>query len=373
MEFQKCSKCKKEKELNEDNFELKGTIYTKNCILCLNHNRKDREKRKEIKVCCLVCKIELFKHNLKGHCETKTHLNNLNGIKKETKKKIIKTKKEIKLPIKCIYKIYCLDDKIKQMYIGKTNNFEGRVRGHYNTCNNPNNRDYNTKIYKFIRENGGWENWKIEIIQECEEEDIDKLELYYYDKFNHDLNCHKPSLYNKLKNSVLYIIQCKDKNIKECYIGSTSNFSYRKNAHKNSCNNSNCKGHNTKLYQFIRENGNWKNWGMIILKKIECNSLIDLIKQEQEAIDNCEYPLLNDGTAYISFEDKRKNKKIYDQKYKKNYNDKLKDDRIICKFCNSEMRKDKFKRHCKEAKKHQINVNKFTDDINNIIKLLKEI
>ena len=64
MELQKCSKCKKEKELNEDNFELKGTIYTKNCILCLNHNRKDREKRKEIKVCCLVCKIELFKELL---------------------------------------------------------------------------------------------------------------------------------------------------------------------------------------------------------------------------------------------------------------------------------------------------------------------
>ena len=31
---------------------------------------------------------------------------------------------------------------------------------------------------------------------------------------------------------------------------------------------------------------------MRILKKLECNSVIDLIKQEQEAIDNCENPLL---------------------------------------------------------------------------------
>lgn len=272
-----------------------------------------------------------------------------------------------------VYKIYCLDNTIKSMYIGKTKNSIKRESGHYNNCINANYRDYNIKVYKFIRENGGWENWKMEIIKECNEEDLEELELYYYEILNHDLNDRKPILYTKLKNSVLYKIYCKDTNIKEVYIGSTSQFNLRRNAHKASCVNSNCKGHNNKLYQFIRNNGNWNKWSMKIIKKLECNNVLDLIKQEQEAIDNCKYPLLNDGTAYISFEDKRENRNKYMKKYNQKRYDKLKEDRIICNFCNCEMRRDKFKRHCEEADKHKINLNKFTEDLNKTIKLFKDI
>jgi len=129
------------------------------------------------------------------------------------------------------------------------------------------------------------------------------------------------------------------------------------------------------ITHIIRENGGWGNWEMRILKKLECNNVLDLIKQEQEAIDNCENQLFNNGTAYISFEEKRESKINRDKKYKikTNYNEKQKENKVFCKFCNSEMRKDTFKKHCKKTKKHQINVNKFTDDINNIIKLLKEL
>ena len=35
MVKKECNRCKKEKELNEDNFTLKGSIYTKICIPCL--------------------------------------------------------------------------------------------------------------------------------------------------------------------------------------------------------------------------------------------------------------------------------------------------------------------------------------------------
>jgi len=359
--FKKCSKCKKEKELNETNFELDPlNNYTKNCITCLEYNRNNR-KKDETKLSCLVCKVEMNKGSFKNHCKTIKHQNNLNGIKKE-----------IKLSIMGVYKIYCLDDKIKSMYIGKTKNCINRNRAHHNNCINPNYRDYNLKVYKFIRNNGNWINWKMEMIKECNEEDLEKLELYYYEIINHDLNDREPILYTKLKNSVLYKIYCKNKNIKECYIGSTSNFNHRKQTHKSSCVNSNCKGHNNKLYQFIRDNGNWDNWSMEIIKKLEnCNSVLELIKQEQEAIDNCEYPLLNDETAYISFEEKRENKINRDKKNSQKRNDKLKEDRIICNFCNCEMRRDKFKRHCEEADKHKINLNKFIEDLNKTIKLLK--
>lgn len=89
MVLQKCSKCKKEKELNETNFKLNplNNNYFKNCITCLEYNRNNKNN---IKVCCLVCKVELCKHNFKQHCETKTHQNNLNGIKKKLKKKLKK-------------------------------------------------------------------------------------------------------------------------------------------------------------------------------------------------------------------------------------------------------------------------------------------
>jgi len=41
------------------------------------------------------------------------------------------------------------------LYVGSTCNFTNRKRGHKNSCFNKNNRTYNYKVYKNIRENGG--------------------------------------------------------------------------------------------------------------------------------------------------------------------------------------------------------------------------
>ena len=57
--------------------------------------------------------------------------------------------------MECIYEITCLDKNIKEHYIGYTTNFTERIRHH----KNKNSRKYNIKLYKFIRENGGWDNW----------------------------------------------------------------------------------------------------------------------------------------------------------------------------------------------------------------------
>jgi len=68
-----------------------------------------------------------------------------------------------------IYKIVC-DDVPEFVYIGSTTNFTQRKKCHKSTCNNINNkRTYNLKLYSTIRENGGWDNWRIVIINECEE------------------------------------------------------------------------------------------------------------------------------------------------------------------------------------------------------------
>ena len=58
-----------------------------------------------------------------------------------------------------IYKIVCNDENIDYIYVGSTNNFTKRKARHKSSCNNINSREY--KKYVHIRENGGWENFKL--------------------------------------------------------------------------------------------------------------------------------------------------------------------------------------------------------------------
>ena len=63
----------------------------------------------------------------------------------------------------CFYKITCLDRSIHLCYIGTTTNFEKRRKTHKQkcSCNNKDGKEYNYKIYKTIRENGGWNNFQM--------------------------------------------------------------------------------------------------------------------------------------------------------------------------------------------------------------------
>ena len=70
---------------------------------------------------------------------------------------------------------------------------------------------------------------------------------------------------------VIYKIVCNDLNIKDVYVGNSTDFTKRKSRHKHSCYNSNCKEYNYKVYQFIRDNGGWTNWSMIEIEKYPCN------------------------------------------------------------------------------------------------------
>lgn len=103
------------------------------------------------------------------------------------------------------------------------------------------------------------------------------------------------------QNSLIYKICCKNPNIKDVYIGSTTNFKSRKNQHKSCCNNINNKSHNNYKYEFIRNNGGWNNWDMILIEKFPCNDSLELHKKEQEYIDEYnknKIPLLNLCFAY---------------------------------------------------------------------------
>ena len=47
--------------------------------------------------------------------------------------------------------------------------------------------------------------------------------------------------------TIIYRIVCRDLTIKDCYIGHTTNFIKRKQAHKSNCNNINYKAYNVCL------------------------------------------------------------------------------------------------------------------------------
>jgi hypothetical protein len=67
------------------------------------------------------------------------------------------------------YKFTCLNDDIKSCYVGSTANFKDRRIKHKSACNNENDKAYNYNIYKMIRENGGWDNWSMIVIEEIQD------------------------------------------------------------------------------------------------------------------------------------------------------------------------------------------------------------
>ena len=83
------------------------------------------------------------------------------------------------------YKLYCIDENVKEIYVGNTINIKNRLYGHEWSCKNINGNT-KTKLYKFIRANGGWKNWLMEIIEEgeyengneaCKREDFFRINL----------------------------------------------------------------------------------------------------------------------------------------------------------------------------------------------------
>ena len=96
-----------------------------------------------------------------------------------------------------IYKICCLDKSIQDLYIGHTTNFTKRKYQHKVCCNDINNQ---LKIYKIIRENGGWNNWEmIEIATyNCKNHTEARIkEQEHYQQVNATLNSCPPFVYKK--------------------------------------------------------------------------------------------------------------------------------------------------------------------------------
>ena len=79
-----------------------------------------------------------------------------------------------------IYTIVAIDGKDEDppLYIGSTNNLKRRNCQHKCRCNNPNDKEYNKPLYKYIRDNGGLDNFiMVELVSEEVETKQKALEL----------------------------------------------------------------------------------------------------------------------------------------------------------------------------------------------------
>ena len=90
-----------------------------------------------------------------------------------------------------------------------------------------------------------------------------------------------------------YKIVCRNTDIKDCYVGHTTDFTKRKHQHKRTCYDEKDQIHyNFYLYQFIRENGGWDNFDMILLDTIDCGNNLRARAIEREFIEAIK-PTLN--------------------------------------------------------------------------------
>ena len=81
-----------------------------------------------------------------------------------------------------------------------------------------------------------------------------------------------PKVSINYQNTIIYKIVCKNLEIKDCYVGNTTDFIRRKQEHKSACNNlNNHKKHDLKIYNFINKNGGWNNFVMLEIEKFPCS------------------------------------------------------------------------------------------------------
>ena len=91
-----------------------------------------------------------------------------------------------------IYKLIHKDDiNNENIYIGSTSNFIVRKCAHKSSCNNEKSKEYNIKVYQNIRDNGGWEEWSMLLVEKfpcVDKKEADVRERFWIDNFKSKLN-----------------------------------------------------------------------------------------------------------------------------------------------------------------------------------------
>lgn len=137
-------------------------------------------------------------------------------------------------------------------------------------------------------------------------------------------------------NSFIYKICCKDPTIEDIYIGSTTNLSRRLHQHKHNCIKPQSKKHNQYKYQFIRENGGWENWELVLIEPVDAKNKMDLKRIERHYVETYKSTLNKCVPARTRKEtndayrlNNKEKIKLQQKKYRENNKEKLKERRKI--------------------------------------------
>ena len=161
--------------------------------------------------------------------------------------------------------------------------------------------------------------------------------------------------------TIIYKIYCKNPDVKECYIGHTTNLRHRKCQHKTSCCNSNSNDYNRKVYKVIRDNGGFDNWKFMVLQEAELENKQQAEDLERKWIEEVK-PLCNFSTPGICFKENEKeykkvwyekNKDIVLEKAKLNY-DNNKEQKIEYQKAYASEKKDDIANYQKEYREKNI-------------------
>jgi len=163
------------------------------------------------------------------------------------------------------YKIY----KDEFCYIGSTTDLKNRQKSHKNDCTNENMKGYNRKIYKTIRDNGGWECFNFELIKQFDNltrQEAHVIERLYIEEFGNlnmvnsirtkeDIKIYKNQYYlNNLdkckeRNNQYYLNnldKCKERN-NQYYLNNQDKIAERSNQYR--LNNKEKKAERDKQYR----------------------------------------------------------------------------------------------------------------------------
>jgi hypothetical protein len=170
-------------------------------------------------------------------------------------------------------------------------------------------------------------------------------EEYSDDSDNEYENCSKID-----KTYIMYKIQPKNPNLIFSYIGHTSEFSRRYEAHKrNTTNIKDLKHYHLKVYQTIRDNGGWNEWEIIEIEKYICSTKLEARIREQELMIS-HNTNLNTCKAFITEDERKKKKQEITKKYKAEHVELIKEQQQQYKQEHKEVIKEQMRKYRQEHK-----------------------
>ena len=160
-----------------------------------------------------------------------------------------------------IYKITCKDPSIQDVYVGHTVNFVQRKKAHRRTCMNSKYPNHNCKVYKVMRNNGGWDNWNMDIVAFYKCNDLNEArqkEQEHFVALNATMNSVEP-FPSKHVNRIIHVNPL-----------TVNNPTYNENLLISTFNQSNCRYKCENCY-FITRNKKDYNRHMLSRKHLDLN------------------------------------------------------------------------------------------------------